>query len=111
MFWNALNTAFMSSLNSNKGLGDYDKLQGEFLVFDILLPPHKHTQRSQETSAYKNYTRVLRGYLLKKENIGKGTNPKGYRCLTKNQLNKDGFVILTKTSGNERDLAIYVKEL
>ena len=89
MFWNALNTAFMSSLNSNKGLGDYDKLQGEFSVFDILVPPHKH--------------------LLKKENIGKGTNPKGYRCLTKNQLNKDGFFILTKTSGNERDLAIYVK--
>ena len=29
-FWNALNTAFTSTFNANKGLGDYDKLKSTF---------------------------------------------------------------------------------
>lgn len=69
--------------------------------------------------AYENYTRVLRYHLLKKETVGKGTSPKVYRCLTKKQLNKDGFDILTKSitkrspqlGGDERFLVNYVKEL
>lgn len=114
-----VNTVFTSKLNTNKGLGEQDKLQGICSAFDDLVPPLIHTQRSQSMRAYENYTRVLRYHLLKKETVGKGTSPKVYRCLTKKQLNKDGFDILTKSitkrspqlGGDERFLVNYVKEL
>ena len=34
-FWNALNTVFTSTLNANKRLGDYDKLQSTFSASDV----------------------------------------------------------------------------
>ena len=62
---------------------------------------------------------MLRDHLLKKVTIDKETCPKAFRTLTKNQLNKDGFDILTtiitkgspQLGGDERDLVYYVKEL
>ena len=65
---------------------------------------------------YENYKRVLRDHLLKKDTIDKETSPKAFITLTKNQLNKDGFDILTKIiikdspqlSGDETDLVNYV---
>ena len=83
-FWNALDTAFTSTLNTNKGLGDYDKLQSTFSAWEVLVPSMEHTQRNQAIYTYENFTRALRDHLLKKETIDKGTSPKEYRCLTKN---------------------------
>ena len=68
--------------------------------------------------AYENYTIVLRDHLLKKDTIDNETRPKVFKTLTKNQLNKDGFDILTKIilkgspqlGRDERDLASYVNE-
>ena len=65
-FWNTLNTAFVSILNTNKGLGDYDKLQSTFSASDELVLPLRHTQRNQAMYLYENYTRVLRDHLLKR---------------------------------------------
>ena len=118
-FWNALNTAFTSTLNANKGLGDYDKLQSTFSASDVLVPPLGHIQRNQAICVYENYKRVQRDRLLKKDTINRKTNPKAFRTLTKNQLNKDGFDILTKIiikgspqlGEDERDLVNYVKDL
>ena len=84
-----------------------------------MVPPLGHTQRNQTMCAYENFTRVLRDHLLKKDSIDKETSPKAFRTLTKNQLNKDDFDILTKIvikgspqlGGDERDLVNYVKEL
>ena len=95
-FLNALNTAFTSTLNANKGLGDYDKLQSIFSASDVLVPSLGHTQRNQAMCAYENYKRVLRDHLLKKDTINKETSQNAFRSLTKNQLNMDGFDILTK---------------
>ena len=118
-FWNALNTAFTSILNANKGLGDYDKLKNTFSALDLLVLPIGHTQRNQSMNAYENYTRVLREHILKKYTINKETSPRAFRTLTRNQLNKGGFDILTKIiikgipqlGGDERDLVQYVKDL
>ena len=118
-FWTALNTAFTSTLNANKGLGDYDKLQSIFYASDVLVPPLGHTQKNQAMCAYENYKRVLRDHLLKKDTTDKETSPKAFRTLTKNQLNKDGFDILnniiikgsSQLGGDERDLVNYMKEL
>ena len=38
-FLNTFNTAFTSTLNANKGLGDYDKLQSIFFASDVMVPP------------------------------------------------------------------------
>ena len=65
-FWNTLNTAFVSTLNTNKRLGDYDKLQSTFSASDELVLPLRHTQRNQVMYLYENYTRVLRDHLLKR---------------------------------------------
>ena len=118
-FWKALNTAFTSTLNLNKVLGDCDKLQSIFSASDVLVPPLGHTQRNQSINDYENYTRVLRDHLLKKYSINKETRPRTFRTLTRNQLNKDEFYILTKIvikyspqlDGDERDSINYVKEL
>ena len=117
--WNALDTAFTSTLNANKGLEEYEKLQITFSAWEVLVPPMGHTQRNQAICAYENFTRVLRDHLMKKETIDKGTSPKAYRCLMKNQLTKDGFNLLTKIiikcspqlGGDERELVNYVNEL
>ena len=69
--------------------------------------------------AYENYTILLMNHSLKKDAINKETSPKSIRTLTKNQLNKDGFYILTKIiikgspqlGGDQRDLVNYMKEL
>lgn len=118
-FWNALNTSCISTLNANNEMGDYAKLNTIFPAVDILVPPLGHIQRKKAISAYKNYTRVLRDHLLKKETIDKGTSPKSQICLTKNQLNKDRFDMLTIIITNDSpqldrdqiDLVNYVKEL
>ena len=68
--------------------------------------------------AYENYTIVLGDHLLKKDTIDNETRPKVFKTLTKNQLNKDEFDILTKIilkgspqlGRDERDLASYVNE-
>ena len=68
---------------------------------------------------YENYTRVLRDHILKMYTINKETSSRAFRTLTRNQLNKDRFDILTKIiikgspqlGGDERDLVNYVKEL
>ena len=114
-----MNTAFTSTLNANKGLRDYDKLQSTFSASDVLVLPLGHTQRNQAMCSYENYKRVLRYHLLQKDIIDKEKIPKAFRTLTKNQLNKDGFDILTKIiikgspqlGGDERDLVNYMKEL
>ena len=118
-FQNALNTVFTPTLNANKGLGGYDKLKRIFSTLDVLVPPLGHTQRNQSINDYENYTRVLRDHLLKKYSINKETRPRTFRTLTRNQLNKDEFYILTKIvikyspqlDGDERDSINYVKEL
>lgn len=46
--------------------------------------------------AYENYTILLMNHSLKKDDIDKETSQKKFRTLRKNQLNKDGFYILTK---------------
>ena len=46
-------------------------------------------------NAYENYTKVLRDDLLKKYTINKETSLRAFRNLTRNQLSKDGFDILT----------------
>ena len=93
-FWNALNTVFTSTLNTNKGLGDYDKLQSTFSASDVLVPPLGHTQRNQTMCAYENYNRVLIDHLLKKDTIDKETSPKTFRTLTKNQLIRTDLIYL-----------------
>ena len=70
-------------------------------------------------NTYENYTRVLRDHILKMYTINKETSSRAFRTLTRNQLNKDRFDILTKIiikgspqlGGDERDLVNYVKEL
>lgn len=62
--WNALNILFTIILNTNKCLGDYDKLQSTSSVYDVLVLPLGHTQRNQSISVYKTYTIVLRDKLL-----------------------------------------------
>ena len=118
-FWNTMDTAFTSTVNANKGLGEYETLTETYSAVKILVPPPGHTQRNQGLEAYKNFTRVLRDHLLKKNTINKDVCPKAYKCLTKNQLQKDGFDILTRImvtgspqlGGIERDLTKYVEEL
>ena len=118
-FWSAMDTAFTSTVNANKGLGEYETLTEKYSAVETLVPPPGHTQRNQGMEAYKNFTRVLRDHLLKKNTINKDVCPKAYKCLTKNQLQKDGFDILTRIivtgspqlGGAERDLTKYVEEL
>ena len=100
-------------------LGDYDKFKSTFTALDLLAPPIGHTQRNQGVNAYKNYTRVLRDHPLKKYTINKETSPRACRTLTRNQLNKDRFDILTQIiikgshqlGGDVRDLVNYVKKV
>ena len=118
-FWNALNTELTATLNTNKELGDYDKLKSTFSALDLLVPPIEHTQRNQGMNTDENYTTVLRDRLLKKYTINKEISSRAFRTLTRNQLNKDGFNTLTKIiikgspqlGGDERDLVNYVRDL
>ena len=96
-FWNTLNTAFTWTLNAKKGLWYYDKLKSTFSAIHLLVPPIGHTQINQGMNAYENYTKVLRDDLLKKYTINKETSLRAFRNLTRNQLSKDGFDILTQS--------------
>ena len=99
-------------------LGDYDKFKSTFTALDLLAPPIGHTQRNQGMNVDDNYTRVLWDRILKKYTINKEASRRVFRTLTWNQLNKDGFDILTKIiikgspplGGDERDLLNYVKD-
>ena len=112
-FWNATDIAFTSTVNVNKGLGDYAMLNDTFNAFGTIVPPIGHMQRNQGFNTYKNFTRLLMDHLLKKDTISKESYPKSYKCLTKNWLNKDGFdnlirIIIHESpqlGGDERDLA------
>ena len=99
-------------------LGDYDKFKSTFTALDLLAPPIGHTQRNQGMNVDDNYTRVLWDRILKKYTINKEASRRVFRTLTRNQLNKDGFDILTKIiikgspplGGDERDLVNCIKE-
>ena len=67
-----------------------------YLVKQTLVPPQGHTQRNEGEALYNNFTRIIHDHLLKKETIKKDSSPKVYRCMIKNQLEKDGFAILAK---------------
>ena len=95
-FWNTMDTALTSILNTNQGLGDYDTLTNTCLAMEVLVPPLGHTEINQEESANKNFTRVLRDHLLKREFTSKETSHNTHAWLIKNQLDKDGFGIITR---------------
>ena len=84
-----------------------------------LVPPQGHTQCNNGEASYNNFTRIIRDHLLKKETIDKDSSPKSYRYMIKNQLEKDGFAILTKIiingspqfGGDDRDLTEFIREL
>ena len=115
-FWNAMNTAFTSTLNANTGLEEYEDIMESYSIKDHLVPPLGHTQRNQGLEAYKNFTRVLRDHLVKESTIDKVKCPKAFKCLTRHLLNNDGFVILLhiirkgspQLGGDERDLSQFV---
>ena len=43
-FWNSINTAFCSTLATNKGLGIYKELTSTYNIKDVVTPPIGHTQ-------------------------------------------------------------------
>ena len=63
--WNALKTAFTSTLDTNKGLGNYNKLQITFSARDVLVSSLGHTQRNQAMSVDEKYNRGLRKIFFK----------------------------------------------
>ena len=87
-FWHTMDTALSSTLNSNKGLGEYDKLTEHYSVKETLVPPQGHTQRNEGQASYNSFTRIICDHLFKKETIEKDTSPKAYICMIKNQLEK-----------------------
>ena len=112
-----MDTAFTSTLKSNKGLGEYEKLTENYSIKEILVPPQGHTQHNEAQASYNNFTRIIRDHLLKTETIKKSMSPKVYKCMIKNQLEKDSFEILTRIiingspqlGGDDRDLGEYVR--
>ena len=82
-FWNDMYTTFTFTLKINQGLGDYDSLTATFSAQEKLIPPKGHTHINQAMNAYKNFTRVLRDHLLKKDTISKESSQKVYTCLIK----------------------------
>ena len=63
-FWHAMDTAFTSTLNSNKGLGEYEKLTENYSVKQTLVPTQGHTQHNEAQASYNNFTRIIRDHLL-----------------------------------------------
>ena len=114
-----MNTEFVSTLNVNKGLEDYENITDIYSVQDHLVPPVGHTQWNQGMEAYTNFTRVLRDRLVKVTMISKDTCPKVFKCLTRKLLNNGRFVILLniiikgspQLGGEERYLSRYVDRL
>ena len=117
--WRTMDSALTSTLNENKGLGNYEDLVDTYSAKATRVPPLGHTQINDATNTCNNYTRFLRDHLLKENKIGKETSHKTYKCLIENQLNKDGFKMITNSivsgspqlSGEEMDLTEYVSTL
>ena len=57
--WNAMDTAFTSTVNASQGLGNYDILTGEYLAKETLVRPLGHTWRNQRISPYNNDMKVF----------------------------------------------------
>lgn len=63
-FWYAIDTALTSTLNSNKGLGDYKDLTEYYSVKESPVPPQGHTQHNEGEASYNNFTSIIRDHLF-----------------------------------------------
>ena len=118
-FWSAINTAFTATLNANSGLPRYEDLSSPYSIQDDITPPIGHTRHTDGKNAYENFARVIRDFLLKDETIKNTSAPNAYKNLIANQLEQDGFKLLTtiitlgspQLGGIERNLIKFVDNL
>ena len=118
-FWNSINTAFCSTLATNKGLGIYKELTSTYNIKDVVTPPIGHTQYAMGQAAYEHFTRIIRDHITKKETIDNEKSPNAFKILLRKQTNEDGFAILMNIvqagsphlGGEARDLIQYVATL
>ena len=118
-FWRAINVAFMSTLQSNKGFTDYESLDSYYSIETDIVPPLGHTQHNQGYNAYKQFGAILLGHLKKEGTIEANKSQRAYTSLKENSMIDDGFKVLwvmiqnssPQLGGDARDLQRYVTTL
>ena len=118
-FWRAINVAFMSTLQSNKGFRENELLDEYYLFEDDIVPPVGHTQRVEGMNAYKQFGAILMGHLKKEETIQVSKSQNANTTLKENLMLDNGFQLLwtivqnssPQLGGDARDLQKYVTTL
>ena len=109
----------MMTLKSNKCLPAYKDLTPSYDPRISLIPPVAHTQHQEGDEAYKQFSRELLDYLLDNDTIQRKNAPQIYQYYAENQMEEDGFLLLTKIvvkaspqlGGESRDLTDLIKSL
>ena len=118
-WWSAINSKLMMTLKSNKCLPAYKDLTPSYDPRTSLIPPVAHTQHQEGDEAYKQFSRELLDYMLDNDTIQRKNAPQIYQYYAENQMEEDGFLLLTKIvvkaspqlGGESRDLTDLVKSL
>ena len=93
-FWEKIDCAMMSALNSNKAIGRFDALTEQYDSKTWLLPPHHHSYYEQALNAYNTYERSLKTFLLTDKVIDPIRCPNSYEQLILFKDTQDGFQLL-----------------
>ena len=118
-FWNNINTAFCSTLATNKGIGLYKELTSRQNIKDCIILLVGNTKYNIWQASYECFPRIIKDHLTKKNVIDCDKSPKAFKTFLRQQAQDDGFNILTciiiegsfHLDGEARDLINYVATL
>ena len=118
-FWNAVDTAYNTTLVTNQGIGRYENLTPTYSIKDKITPPVGHTLHDYTIAVYAKISRVVHTFITKETTITIDASSKAYRTMVKHQMEEDGFKLLTEIiisgspqlGGEARDLIVYTSRL
>ena len=93
-FWYHINTAFSTTLATDKGIKSYDKLTMFYNFKTLLLPNPTHPSYHQSETTFENLSNILHCKLLEDKTITREKSPNTYNLLQAHRLNPSGFDLL-----------------
>ena len=93
-FWDSINDALMSTLQTDKVLPDFITLRQGYDSKTILVPASTDARYQSCEQAYNHFARTLHSKMTDSSTINKDQSPRAYNELQANRVNNTGFELL-----------------